>query len=148
MLNLWVSRFYDKSVSYTMKREALMSKICPFFSASGFASCAFFLVLSNSQSFDTKPLGQVETLLSCEPQTNIHYSFTPFPCTERYTFLSKTCSHGSTSCTAFHDVEEIPKQKDVLVMLTIRRENSESKLGSWLLLEMPYSIIFSSLFNR
>lgn len=66
----------------------------------------------------------------------------------RYTFLSKTCSHGSTSCTAFHDVEEIPKQKDVLVMLTIRRENSESKLGSWLLLEMPYSIIFSSLFNR
>ena len=28
-----------------------MSKICPFFSASAFASCAFLLFLSNSQSF-------------------------------------------------------------------------------------------------
>lgn len=46
-LNFWVSRFYVKSVSYTVKRDALMSKICPQLSQV-VLSCLFFQIVNPS----------------------------------------------------------------------------------------------------
>ena len=149
MLNLWVSRFYVKSVSYTIKHEASMSKICPFSQpqlSQVVLSCFFFQIVNPSV---ISWLGGIFVILRASDKHTL--LFWPFPCTktspEVHFFGPRRILKIQLHARLF-SVEEIPKQQDVLVMLTIRRENSESKLRSWLLLTMPFSINFASLFNR
>ena len=103
MLNFWVSRFYVKSISYTMKLEDSMSKICPFFSASAFASCAFLLFLSNNQSFGNLLVRWNLCHLASLKQTYTTLLTIPMhkDLSRGTLFLSKTCSQDSTPCTAF-----------------------------------------------
>ena len=78
-----------------------MSKICPFFSASAFASCAFLLFLSNSQSFGNL-LVRWNHLASLRQTYSTLLTIPMHKDLSRGTlFMSKTCSQDSTSCTAF-----------------------------------------------
>ena len=103
ILKLWVSRFYVKSVSYTMKPRPWCPKYALFSQpqlSQVVLSCFFFQIVNPSV---TSWLGGIFVILRASNKHTL--LFWPFPCTktspEVHFFLSKTRSQDSTSCTAF-----------------------------------------------